>query len=46
VLSLTILGQILNEILVLKNYWKLDVDILEINNNLIFSSVLAFISCP
>jgi hypothetical protein len=38
VLSLTILGQQLNEILVLKNNWKLDVDNLEINSNLFVSS--------
>ena len=40
-LSLTILGKQLNEILVLKNDWKLDVDSLEINNNLLVSLVLA-----
>jgi hypothetical protein len=38
VLSLTILGQQLNEILVLKNNWKLDVDNLEINSDPFVSS--------
>jgi hypothetical protein len=37
-LSLTILGQQLNEILVLKNNWKLDIDNLEISSNPFVSS--------
>ena len=37
-LSLTFLRQQLNEILVLKNNWKLDIDSLEINSNLFVSS--------
>jgi hypothetical protein len=45
-MSLIILGQQLNEILVLKNNWKLDVDNLEINSDLLVSSVLDFLSCP
>ena len=45
-LSLIIHGQQLNEILVSKNVGKIDVDNLEINNNLLVSSVLAFLSCP
>jgi hypothetical protein len=38
VLSLIILGQQLNEILVLKNNWRLDIDSLEINSNPFVSS--------
>jgi hypothetical protein len=37
-LSLTIRGQQLNDILVLKNNWKLDVDNLEISSNPFVSS--------
>ena len=36
-LSLTILGKKLNEILVLKNNWKLDIDNLEISSDLFVS---------
>ena len=39
-LRLIIYGKQLNEILVLKNDWKLDVDNLEINNNLLVPSIL------